>query len=272
LVTWLSNLSILLALPLFAAVFAAAAVLAHSILRPLLPPPERLSQHHEVAGFLMGVVGVLYSVVLGFLVGTVWTAFAAAQQTADLEAGYVADAFNFAGQLPPPQRIQLQRVLAGYAIEVRKANWSAARGQAVDPAAVFLNSAVRITVTVPPPPRNANAAQIRESSAIRDSLLDSLRSIADTRRLRLIQAASHMPAGMLEALVLGAMIVIAFTFFFGVRSYAKQMAMTALLAGSIGLFFGLIVELSTPYSGSIQVSRHAWDVIIDTNRMQELSR
>jgi len=32
---------------------------------------------------------------------------------------------------------------------------------------------------------------------------------------------------------------------------------TLLLAGSIGLFFGFVVELSTPYSGAIHVSRAA---------------
>jgi len=270
--SWLSNLSILLALPLFAAVFAVVAVLAHTLLRPFMPPAERLSEHHEVAGFLMGVVGVLYSVVLGFLVGTVWTAFAAAQQTADLEAGYVADAFNFASQLPPPQGMQLQRILALYAIDVRNASWSTRQLRTADPTAELLSSAVRITVTVPAPPKGTSSAQMLESNSIRDSLLENLRNIGDTRRLRLIQSASRLPAGMLEGLILGAMMVIAFTFFFGVRSYLKQMTMTALLSGSIGLFFGLIIELSTPYTGSIQVSRHAWDIVIANNHMQEFKR
>jgi Na+/proline symporter len=74
---------------------------------------------------------------------------------------------------------------------------------------------------------------------------------------------------MLYALLLGALFVIAFTFFFGVRSYAKQMTMTALLAGSIGLFIGLVVVLSTPYTGPVQVSRDAWNFVIDVNHMRD---
>jgi hypothetical protein len=270
--SWLSGVSILLALPLFALVFAAVAVLAHSLLRKFIPPPERLSEHHEVAGFLMGVVGVLYSVVLGFLVGTVWTAFASAQQTTDLEAGYVSDAFNFAAQLPPPQRRPLQQLLAQYAIAVRGANWSTSQSRRTDPTAELLYRAVRVTVVVPAPPRNATAAQILEANTIRTLLLDDIRNIGDTRRLRLIQSTSQLPAGMLEALVLGAAIVIAFTFFFGVRSYVKQMTMTALLAGSIGLFFGLVVELSTPYYGGMHVSRGAWTLVIANNHLVDFAR
>jgi hypothetical protein len=66
--------------------------------------------------------------------------------------------------------------------------------------------------------------------------------------------------------------VVAFTFLFGVRSYPKQMTMTALLAGSIGLFFGLIIDLSTPYSGPIHVSRDALRIVITNNHLEEFSR
>ncbi len=253
----LGDLSVLYALPLFAVAFAAVAVVAHSALRTFVSP-ERLSEHHEVAGFLMGVVGVLYSVVLGFLVGTVWTGFASAQQTADLEAGYVGDAFNFAGLLQAPQRVEIQRAVARYAMAVRGSAWGAGGGSE-DATGLLLYGALRRTLTAPP-------------GAARDGELRSLQSLGDTRRLRLVQARSRLPAGMLEALLLGAAFVIAFTFFFGVRSYAKQMTMTALLAGSIGLFFGLILELSTPYSGSVQVSRGAWTYVIQSNHLAELAR
>jgi uncharacterized protein YacL len=269
--SWLSSLPVLLALPIWAALFAAVAVLAHTVMRRFLPSPERLSEHHEVAGFLVGVVGVLYSVVLGFLVGTVWTAFASAQQTVDLEAGYVADAFNFAGQMPLPQRAALQRVIAQYAIADRIEDWSSAAPPS-GPSTRLLSEAVRLTVAVPSSPGSASSAQVAELDRIRSTLLDTLRNIGDTRRLRFVQSRSHLPQGLLEALLLGAAAVMAFTFLFGVRSYLKQMTMTALLAGSIGLFFGLVVELSTPYSGPIHVSRDSFDLVISNNHMMQFSK
>jgi hypothetical protein len=253
----LSDLSVLYALPLFAGAFAAVGVAAHSLLRKFVSP-ERLSEHHEVAGFLMGVVGVLYSVVLGFLVGTVWTGFSSAQQTADLEAGYVGDAFNFAGEMREPQRAEVQRAIARYAMMVRGAPWGAGGGPQ-DATGRLLYGALRVTLRAP-------------ANAVRAGVLQSLQSLGDTRRLRLVQARSRLPAGMLEALLIGAAFVVAFTFFFGVRSYLKQMTMTALLAGSIGLFFGLILELSTPYSGSVQVSRGAWTYVVESNHLNEFAR
>jgi hypothetical protein len=266
-----SSISVLVALPLFSIAFATVAILTHTVLRQYLSP-ERLSEHHEVAGFLMGVVGVLYSVVLGFLVGTVWTSFSTAQQTSDLEAGYVGDAFNYAGQLRVPSaRERVQRLLARYAIEVRD-DWLTGHRPANDAGGAILLRAVQATLAVPGTAKNASAADVLEGGAIRTALLDALRSIGDARRLRLVQSRSRLPAGMLEALLLGAAMVIAFTFFFGVRRYVKQMIMTGLVAGSIGLFFGLIVVLSTPYSGPIQISGDAWTFVIDSNGLEHYAR
>jgi Protein of unknown function (DUF4239) len=269
--TWLSDIAVVIALPLFALVFAAVAVLAHTALRPFLPPAEVLRENHDVAGFLMGVVGVLYSVVLGFLVGAVWTAFATAQQTADLEAGYIGDAFNFAGQLASPQRRLLQRDIARYAIAVRDASALRTTWQSADATGTLLYDATRQAVTAQPP-ENASNAVILENNTLRGGVIETLRQLGDTRRLRLVQARSRLPDGMLEALILGAIGVMAFTFLFGVKSYVKQMTLTALLAGSIGLFFGLIIELSTPYSGALQVSRDALRLVIANNHLDDFAR
>ncbi len=261
---WLSQIPILIALPLFIVAPAAVAVTAHLIFRHFVPP-EALIEQHEVAGFLVSVVGVLYSVVLGFLVGTVWTGFATAQQTTDLEAGYVADAYGFASNIQEPQRTELQRILAIYAIGVRDLGWSSAQIREQNPKEVaLLNEAIGIAVSMPIPV-SAGAGKALETSAIRTELLNGIRSIGDTRRLRWVQSRSRLPAGMYEALVLGAIMVIAFAFLFGVKNIRRQMLMTALVAGSIGLFFGLVVELSTPYSGSIHVSRDAWNFVIENN-------
>jgi hypothetical protein len=267
----LSSIPVLIALPLFALIPAAAAVGVHSLIRRAVPP-ESLIEQHDVAGYLIAVVGVLYSVVLGFLVGTVWTQFTLAQQTADAEAGSVADAFNFAGDVQRPQREELQRLIARYAVEVRDVEWFVARNGREDPVAVsLLRQAVQVTLAMPPPrPRDGEGA-VLQSAGMRAWLLASLRQIGDARRLRLVQSESHLPSGMLEALVLGGGMVISFTFFFGVKNFRRQMTMTALLAGSMGLFFGLVLELSTPYSGAIHISRDAWTYVIENNRLVDFT-
>lgn len=268
---WLAGVPVLIALPLFGLIPAAAAVGVHTLLRRRVPP-ESLAEQHDVAGYLIAVVGVLYSVVLGFLVGTVWTQFASAQQTADAEAGSVADAFNYAANVGPPQSAILQHLIARYAIEVRNVEWFSVQQGRQDPLAeALLVRAVRVAFTLPMPSQRVGAAVLQRST-MREWVVDSLRDVANARRLRLVQSESWLPPGLLEALILGGVVVICFTFFFGVKNYRRQMLMTALLAGSMGLFFGLVLELSTPYSGAIHISRDAWTYIIDNNNLTNYAR
>ncbi|MBV8530242.1 MAG: DUF4239 domain-containing protein [Candidatus Eremiobacteraeota bacterium] len=269
--SWLTSAPILLALPLYVVTFATVAVVVHAVFRRFVSP-EKLIEQHEVAGFLVSVVGVLYSVVLGFLVGTVWTGFSTAQQTTDLEAGYLADAFNYASQVRRPQRQELQRTLARYALEVRDDEGSDATRRSQDSRALALLAHAVSTTMAMPPPAGSNPGKVLQSSTIQTALLDSLRSLSDARRLRMVQARSRLPAGMYEALLLGAAMVLTFALFFGVNNYFKQMAMTALLAGSIGLFFGLVAELSSPYSGAIHISRDSWTYVIDNNHLATFAK
>ncbi|HVN70344.1 MAG TPA: hypothetical protein VMU38_11935 [Candidatus Binatia bacterium] len=253
-------------------IFAAVAVTIHSIFRKFVPA-DLLIEQHEVAGFLVSVVGVLYSVVLGFLVAAVWGGFTAAQQTTDLEAGYLSDAFNFAGQVREPSRERIQRLLARYAIDVRDSDPAYAEHGAQDPRGLaLLTQAVHATLAMPPAPPNATLGEALDSNTIRTALIGSLRNVGDMRRIRLVQTQSHLPRVMYVSLLVGAAMVLAFALFFGVRSYFKQMAMTALVAGAIGLFLGLVVELSTPYAGTFTVSRDAWTFVIENNQLEKFAK
>ena len=252
---------------------ALVAVSAHAVFRRFVPP-ERLRGQHDVAGFLVAVVGVLYSVTLGFLVVTVWTSFDTSQQTSDTEAAYVGDAFSLAANLPGSSetRTRVRDLIAAYAVEVRDREWQTLAAGKQDPRArALLLSAIK-TVIEAPAPAKPNIGETLKSEFLTESALTNLRQIADTRRLRLIQAQSRLPRPMYIVLVLGALMILMFVFFFGVESSALQLTMTALIAGSIGLQFGLIHQLSTSYQGAIRISPDAWTYVIDNNHLEQLAK
>ncbi|MGZ3550254.1 MAG: bestrophin-like domain, partial [Vulcanimicrobiaceae bacterium] len=119
---WLAHVPAWVGLVLFSVLPALAAAGLHYGFRRVVPP-NQLLPHHDVAGFLIAVVGVIYAVVLGFVVVNVWVAFDSAQRTADLEAGDVAELFNVARAFPKETRTPLQRSMADYAFEVRDREW-----------------------------------------------------------------------------------------------------------------------------------------------------
>jgi len=226
--------------------------------------PEHLAPHHDVAGFLVAIVGVLYAVVLGFVVITVWSNFDEVQRTADLEAGAVADTYAFSTLLPDPPRARVEAMLAGYALEVRDHEWTSLANGHPDPAArLYLIGALQAIASTPEKPTKDLSEALR-SESIRQAVISNMRDVADDRRLRLIQAKNKLPAPLYLALIIGAFMVLAFVFLFGVENQALQMTMTAIVAGCIGLLLGVIVEFNSPFQGAIRVSPEAWNSLIDS--------
>ncbi len=269
--TWLTTIPVWLTIPLIAVLWAAFGALAFLIFR-LFVPPERFQAHHDVLSAVVSVVGVLYSVVLAFLVGTVWTSFDAAQQTADQEARYVVVAFDFAQGLPLRERVKIRRTLARYALAVRDVEWPMLRLGKPDPQARDLLQDAVQTMLLTPPQSTNNPAKALKEETISGAVTQNLRDAGNDRVLRLTQARSRLPPVVFEALILGALLLVIFTFLFGMRPIALQVTTTMLLCASIGIFFGLIVDLNAPYAGPIRVSRDTWTNLIQTEDLQRFAR
>src|SRR4051812_8985175 len=54
-------------------------------------PQEELEQHHDVAGFVYGVIGVLYGVVLAFVVVIVWEQHTTVRPNSAFETNWHAE-------------------------------------------------------------------------------------------------------------------------------------------------------------------------------------
>ena len=251
---------------LFILVPAALATGVHYVVRRVFPIKQALP-HHDVAGYFMAAVGVLYAVVLGFLVITVWSNFNAAQANADGEAAAVGDIIAFSRTFPEPTRSQLLHNLSDYAFEVHDREWPmlshgeqdlTARGYLVS----SLDSVAKMQTRASVAPYEA----MRETS-LRDATFRNFQDVLTDRRQRLIDASGTLDRTLYQAIVLGGLMLLAFVFLFGVESAFAQMTITALFAGSLGLCFGLVAEFSRPYGGLIRVSSAAWALVIQNNHL-----
>lgn len=264
---WLSHFPAWGVLLLFAVVPGLVAVGLHAIFRRFVSA-DLLIPHNDVAGFLVGIAGVLYAVVLGFLVVTVWVSFDSAQANADLEASDVAEVFTFAEVLPNPARMQLRHAMADYAFEVRDSEFPTLVYNRQDLRARSVYSSALPVIASITTGSYGRTNSPTELLAVQQSALAALHELSVHRRQRLINAESGLPEALYVTLILGAVIVLAFTFLFGVENKALQFSMTFLSASMIGLLFGTIISLDRPYSGPIRVSSHAWTLVIENNGLE----
>jgi hypothetical protein len=256
-----------LVLAVFMLVPALGAMALHVVFRRIVPA-SKLLPHHEVAGFLVAVVGVLYAVMLGFLVISVWSGFDQAQRNADAETTAIADILYLAKTMPEETRRRERHLLGQYAYEVRDTEWAMlANGQEDVRSRALAVGALQAMASMQVP-ANADQSENLRLSALRESALESFRDLAAHRRLRVLDAQAHVQATMYFALAAGGLILLTFVFLFGVDNLLLQLVMTGLVASMIGLQIGVIFEMDRPFWGAIHVTSDAWTLLIQDNHLE----
>lgn len=226
-------------------------VVLHALLQRRLRS-EVLRRHNDVAGYLFSAVGVLYAVVLGFVVVVVWEKYDAAVANVEAEVNAVGNLYHNVDAYPDPLRSRIRANLRTYADIVAEIEWPAMnRGQSVPPSGSAKLEDLAYAVDTFAPNNFKEFAAQQAAIATEERLFDA-------RRSRLIEAVPAVPSVLWFALVAGALAMVAFCYIFGVENRPAQLMMTAILVGLIGILFIVILEFSTPFSGSVRISNEGW--------------
>lgn len=236
---------------LIVAAVVAGFVAVHAILQRRLRS-EVLRRHNDVAGFLFSAVGVLYAVVLGFVVVVVWQKYDGAVANVENEVDAVGNLYHSVDGFPPAPRGQIRSGLRAYANTVARIEWPAmAANQGVPETGAHELENIAYSVDTFAP------RDLKEFGAQQAAIVNEQR-LMDARRSRLIDAVPAVPSVLWFALVAGALAMVSFCFIFGVENRPAQLMMTAILVGLIGILFIVIDEFSTPFSGSVRISDDGW--------------
>ena len=208
---------------------------------------EVLKLNNEVAGFIYGVIGVLYAVLLGFTAIIVWERFDNAQVGVDEEANAVADLYRDAQVFPDDVRRELETHLFAYATLVAEKEWAAMAERRSSPETWEVYVQLWRTYYRFQPQTDHEKIWYAQSLA-------KLNQLGDQRRLRLLNSRFEGIPDVMWVVLLGAgVITISFSFFFGTRSAKAQVLMTSGLAMTIALVLFSIMALEQPFAGITRV-------------------
>lgn len=247
----ITNVSGLLAELLIVAAVVGCFVGLHAYLQRYLHS-DVLRRHNDVAGFLFSAVGILYAVVLGFVVVVVWQKYDNAVSNVEAEVDATGDLYHVVDAYPEPLRSQIRSGILQYAETVARIEWPAMRRNQEVPetgANIFEGITSRITSLAP--------SGFQQFAAEQAAIVDDQR-VLDARRTRLIGTVPAVPAVLWFALCAGALAMVAFCYLFGVENRPAQLVMTAILVALIGILFVVIEDFSTPFSGSVRISADGW--------------
>ncbi len=213
-----------------------------------LVPIEVLQSHHEVAGFMIGVLGAVYGVLLGFVVVALWNQYQDVRGVVEREANGLADLAHIARGFPDLDgRHRLGGTIKAYGRSAIEDEWPAMARRGGSPrTASALDELWRVFLEIDP--------QTNRESALYDQALNSLKDLSDCRRLLIFSSRSDLPLVIQFLLWGGGLITIAFTYFFGVKSIRAQSLMTTALTGIIAFNLLLVVVLDNPFDGYLRVT------------------
>ena len=203
--------------------------------------------HNEIAGFVFATVGVLYAVVLAFVVFAVWERYTASQEAVAHEGAVAVAAYRDTQEFPEPRRTQAQLALRTYVHTVMDKEW-------VNHGQVLAHSTPDALNPVWAIYRQAEE-QAGADGASLDQARDHLYEVEIARHERHLSAESSLPDIFWVILVLGATSTLFFAFLFDMGNLRVQGVLTALLAGLMAGLLFLVVSLERPFTGPVQVSK-----------------
>jgi hypothetical protein len=207
---------------------------------------HRLKGHNDITGPIFGTLGVVYAVLLAFVMIMVWQRFDRIQQSAETEVYCMADLCADAEPFEPSFRQKVREHVGAYARTLIEEWNMLARGGVNDEARNALEKLIKLYAGYEP--RSETQKVFFQES------VGEVNNLINLRITRIIEGRMGVHPMLWFVLIIGGVITIMFTVFFGSDSLRAKMMMSTLLAISIALVLFAILDFSCPFTGNARVS------------------
>lgn len=220
-------------------------------------PHQKLRAHHDVAGFIYTNLGVLYGVLLGFTVLNVQQHFDAVRVFSEVEASYLAQLYRDAQVFSDKDRTAVREAIKSYGDAVVKVEWPSMMKKEIHLQANSMLLNIWDVYYQIQPSNKQQEIWYAES-------INKLNSLMAARLQRLMGGGESLSSEMWILLIVGALVMLAFLWFFSLENLAISILMASVLATSTAFLLFLIYSLDTAYSGQIAVPPEAFERVLES--------
>lgn len=217
-------------------------------------PARALKKSHDVVGFTFSIIGVLYSVILGFTVINVQDRHNAVLEASHSEAILIADLYQDAAFFPLADRNAIRSSLRNYVDMVIKEEWWLSTERKIH--VKTRNSIKQIWESYYNVELKSEKMNIWYTESI-----SKLNNFLNVRLKRQFNSWEHLGSMMWSLLIIGALITLSFMFFFGLENWQSHMIMVALLAGYLSFMLYLVYSLDHVFKGPQGVKPEALEQV-----------
>lgn len=223
---------------------------------------KTLKAHHDVAGFVFANLGVLYAVLLGFIVVNAQQRFDKISETAEVEASILQELYRDSNVFPTENKVQIRRSLYNYIDNVISEEWPSMSESVISIQTLHaLNSIWTAYYDLTP---RSTKEEIWYSQSI-----SKLNDLMKVRLTRIIQSGESIGTEMWSLLIMGGIVIVSFMWFFGLDNLMSHMLMASILAATTAFLLFLIYSLDTPFSGAVSIQPEALERTVASFDLQE---
>jgi hypothetical protein len=210
-------------------------------------PRDILTDNHDVASAMLGILGTLYAIVLGLIVVEAISRHTTAEMQESVEASNLIAISELVRGARRDFKKQVLKEEVNYCDAVVNSEWPMlAKGAPPDKEAIRAFSRLWGLVACYQP--NTTAEQDLHSA-----MLSSVIQISDARRYRLIASKHGLPRLLWFTLIVGGVCTIVFTYCFAARNVILQVIMTSVVTLVFSLNMLLVLFFGHPYYGDLRV-------------------
>jgi hypothetical protein len=206
-----------------------------------------LKSHHDIAGPIFATIGVVYAVMLSYVLIIVWQNFDKTNNNVVKEANLYADIYRDSNGLSEPFRSQFMAANTKYIDAIINDEWKLMDlGQRSLEVQKDSDEVWKLAGSFQP--------KNETEKIFFSEILSRMNDAGELRRQRILDAQTGIHPMLWFILLFGGIITVVFAFFFGSENLVAQLIMTTLLAVLIVLILFTILIMDFPFSGDMAVS------------------
>jgi hypothetical protein len=210
--------------------------------------------HNDVLVPLFLTAGVIYAVLLGFMVVAVWESYDAAHANAAEEAALLVPLYRQTGDMAPEKGEEMRKLIREYSEAVVGDEWASlqATGRASQKARKAVGDIVRFFGTLTP------ATKVREIIAAQ--FLQTFSQVVVDRNKRVLQASESLSWVMWLGAVGGGVITVGMSFILFMDRAWPHVLMTSVMSALIGMLLFMMAMLSRPFVGPLALQPEPFEM------------
>jgi hypothetical protein len=258
---WLLRIPLLWSILIISVVSVGISVSLLIIIKKTYKYHAALKKNHDVTSFIFNGFGLIYAVLVAFVVFATWTDFEAAKEMVDSEAILSFEIFLDVDVLDEPQRNYIKQKLIEYDSIVANDEWILLESKQTSYNARVKLRHIFSTLSTYNPTNKTQEIVLQE-------IYGKLNDLVGARRSRIFYATNNVPGIMWTVLIIGALLSISFTYFFSMEELLTQCFLTGAFTLMNALILFLILVLDNSFYGDAKISSDSYEYIL--NLMQQL--